>query len=359
LTETDRPPATLAITMGDPAGVGPEIAARVLADVSLRRRCRPVLIGSMEVFQVATDLVGEPLPLTGLTENDLRRSRPGDRPRRPGAEEPPSGTVGVVTPTDLPAGPFPRGVVDATSGRAAYACIAEACRLAELGLVDAIVTNPIHKKALRLGGCRHAGHTEILRDLTGSASSAMMLVEGDLRVVHVTTHCSLAEAIGRCTVERIVEVTRLADEALRRLGIERPRLAMAALNPHAGDDGLFGDEERTRIAPACRVAREEGIDVTDPLPADTIFSLAVGGRFDAVIAQYHDQGHIPVKLLGFRYDHATGTWDSVAGINVTLGLPILRVSVDHGTAFDQAWRGTASPDSLRNAIDFAIRMTNR
>jgi len=171
--------------------------------------------------------------------------------------------------------------------------------------------------------------------------------------VHATTHCSLGEAVRRCKRDRILEVTRLAHQALLDLGIAAPRIGMAALNPHASDEGLFGREEEEEILPAVRAARDEGMDVSDPLPADTIFSLAAGGRFDAVIAQYHDQGHIPVKLRGFVYDHATRAWTSVAGINVTLGLPIKRVSVDHGTAMDQAWQGRASSDSLENAIRFA------
>jgi 4-hydroxythreonine-4-phosphate dehydrogenase len=331
----------LAITMGDPAGVGPEITMRALADATVRDSCRPVLIGRADVFEEAAALVGSSTSVRALDGVAGWAWR--------------SGEVPVVEPEGMPRGPLARGEVDATCGQAAFACIAEAARLVLAGQADAMVTNPIHKKAIRQAGHLQPGHTEILRELTGAPSSAMMLVEGELRVVHVSTHCALREAAERCRTPRILEVTRLADAALRRLGIDGPRLAMSALNPHAGDGGLFGDEEAEQIAPAVAAARAEGIDVSDPLPGDTVFSLAAGGGYDAVIAQYHDQGHIPVKLLGFRYDANGGGYSSVSGINVTLGLPILRASVDHGTAFDVAWTGQASCESLIRAVDFAVR----
>ncbi len=331
----------LAITMGDPGGVGPEITAQALADESLRRRFTPLLIGLAEVFREAASLVGAPLTFSPIGAADDPAAVDG---------------VAVLAPEDVPSPPLPKGVVDARCGEAAFRCIETSIRLALNRRVAAVVTNPIHKKALHLAGHRYAGHTEILRDLTGAPSSAMMLVAEGLRVVHVTTHIPLREVPDRIRRDRVLEVIRLADRAMRSLGIQHPRIGLAGLNPHGSDEGLFGDEEAREIAPAAGDAREHGIDVSDPLPPDIVFPLARGGRYDVVVAQYHDQGHIPVKLLGFLYDERTGGWTSVAGINVTLGLPVLRVSVDHGTAFDRAWQGQASPASLINAIDFAIRM---
>ncbi len=329
----------LAITMGDPAGVGPEIAVKTLSNEVLCARFHPLIVGSMAVMQEAAERIpGAPCPVAG--QSAVADVDPGCFP--------------VLQPEGL-ASSYPKGQVDRTCGDAAFRCIERAIQLALDGEVAAVVTNPLHKEALQLAGHKYEGHTEIFRDLTSAPTSAMMLVGDGLHVVHVSTHCSLGEAVRRCRTDRILEVTELTNATMKRLGVARPRLGMAALNPHAGEGGIFGDEERTQILPACEVARAKGIDVSDPLPADTIFSLARGGRFDAIVVQYHDQGHIPVKLLGFHYDHSQGKWSSVSGINVTLGLPILRVSVDHGTAFDQAWKGQASADSLENAIDFALR----
>jgi 4-hydroxythreonine-4-phosphate dehydrogenase len=343
-TNSLDPKPIFVVTMGDPAGVGPEIAARVLMESEIRKEMVPVLVGSPTVMAEALELVGS---------GDSRIQEIAE----PAEALPlPDSVLPVLKPSSLPPGEFVRGKVDAMCGAAGFCCIETAIRLALTGQCAAVITNPIHKKALHLAGYPYPGHTEIFRDLTGATSSAMMLVEGNLRVVHVSTHVSLREAVERCKRERILTVLHLTHAALQRLGIPAPRIGLAGLNPHAGEEGLFGDEEIQEIAPASQQARAEGIDVSDPLPADTIFSLAIGGRFDAVVAQYHDQGHIPVKLLGFRYTHSTGRWDSVSGINVTLGLPILRVSVDHGTAFDQAWTGNASPDSLRHALQFAYQM---
>ncbi len=338
--ECDMGKPILALTMGDPAGVGPEIAIKALANAELRARFVPVVIGVAEVLREAAALLGDPVEVC----------------RVEGVEDAGGAGVAVLEPAGIGQREFPKGSVDAACGEAAFRCIEMGIALALEKRVAGLVTNPIHKKALRLAGHDYAGHTEILRDLTGAENCAMMLVGEGLRVVHVTTHCALRDVASQCRRERILQVTRLTRDALVAMGIAEPRLGMAALNPHAGDEGLFGDEEEREILPAVLAAREEGIDVSDPLPADTIFSLARGGRFDAVVVQYHDQGHIPVKLLGFEYDDASGQWTSVSGINVTLGLPIVRTSVDHGTAFDQAWQGTASAESLENAIELAIQM---
>jgi 4-hydroxythreonine-4-phosphate dehydrogenase len=241
-----------------------------------------------------------------------------------------------------------RGRVSAEAGRAAYQYIEAAVGLARAGTAAAVVTAPINKEALGAAGLTHAGHTEILADLCGVKGVAMMLVAGRLRVSHVSTHVSLRGAIERVTIPRILEVVRLTRDALRRLGVGGPRIAVAGLNPHAGEGGLFGSEERETIAPAVAAARAEDIDARGPFPPDSVFFRASQGEFDAVIAMYHDQGHIPVKVLGF-YE----------GVNVTLGLPIIRTSVDHGTAFDIAGTGRADEQSMVAAIRLAAQMVPR
>ncbi|MFW6033207.1 MAG: 4-hydroxythreonine-4-phosphate dehydrogenase PdxA, partial [Phycisphaeraceae bacterium] len=317
MSDATRP--VLAFTMGDPAGVGPEITMKVLTADAGDRQYVPLLVADLVTLEEAGRLIGSPIELVRIAD-------PADAPDEPNR-------VGVIEPPAMPAGPFPRGEIDARCGDAAFACIAFAIELAMQDKAAAVITNPIHKKSMNLAGHHYAGHTEIFRDLTGSSSSAMMLVADELKVIHVTTHIPLREASQRITPERIVEVTEMANATMKSLGIEKPRIGMCGLNPHASDGGLFGDEEETKILPAIARLRAKGIDVSDPLPGDTIFSLAKGGAFDCVVAQYHDQGHIPVKLLGFVYDAEQGAWTSVQGINVTLGLPILRSSVDHGTAF--------------------------
>jgi 4-hydroxythreonine-4-phosphate dehydrogenase len=203
---------------------------------------------------------------------------------------------------------------------------------------------------------QHSGHTEILARLSDTKDFAMLLMGRELKVIHVTTHVALRRVPELCTKERVLKVIRLAQQTMNGLGVARPRIAVCGLNPHAGEDGLFGDEEKREIIPAAEAARREGFDVYGPLPADTLFSRARGGEFDIVVAMYHDQGHVPVKTLGFTYDEAKGQWTGLSGVNVTVGLPFLRVSVDHGTAFDRAWKGIANPESMLEAIDVAVRM---
>jgi 4-hydroxythreonine-4-phosphate dehydrogenase len=269
------------------------------------------------------------------------------------------GAVEVLDLANADPAAFPVGRVSAVCGRAAYEYIERGVRLAEAGDVDAIVTAPINKEALAAAGVRHSGHTEILADLTGTRAYAMLLMGKALRVIHVTTHVALRRVPDLVTRERVLRTIRLGHQAMSRLGLARPRLAVCGLNPHAGESGLFGDEEREAIGPAIADARAEGIEATGPWPADTIMSRAAGGEFDCVVAMYHDQGHVPVKALGFRYDDATRTWTGLSGVNVTVGLPILRVSVDHGTAFDRAGTGTANPESMVEAILVAAEMARR
>ncbi|MBN9023511.1 MAG: 4-hydroxythreonine-4-phosphate dehydrogenase PdxA, partial [Rhizobiales bacterium] len=221
----------------------------------------------------------------------------------------------------------------------------------------AIVTGPISKEAINLAGHAYSGHTDMLADLTGSRDTCMLLAHDRLRVAHVSTHVALAKVPSLVTPARITRVLDLTFAALRRFGIAEPRIAVAALNPHAGEGGLFGREDAEVIAPTVEAYRARGEVVSGPISGDTVFVRALGGEFDAVVAMYHDQGHIPLKLLGFHVDPATGKWTALSGVNITLGLPFLRTSVDHGTAFDIAGKGIASAQSMVEAIDFAVAMS--
>jgi 4-hydroxythreonine-4-phosphate dehydrogenase len=255
---------------------------------------------------------------------------------------------GVVSLVDLhnadPAA-IPPGQVSAAAGDAAVDYVLYACDLAMAGTADAVVTAPLNKEAMNLAGHHFAGHTELLAERTGAEKVSMLLTGPNLRVVHVSTHVSLEEAIRRVKRQRVEEVIDLAQHSCQALGIAQPRIAVAGLNPHASEGGLFGDEEATEIMPAVRSARTRGLNVSDPQPPDTVFLRAVKGEFDIVVAMYHDQGHIPMKVLAFD-----------SGVNVSIGLPIVRTSVDHGTAFDIAGTGKASEESMLAAIDVAVKM---
>ncbi|HET6519308.1 MAG TPA: 4-hydroxythreonine-4-phosphate dehydrogenase PdxA [Geminicoccaceae bacterium] len=329
----------IAITMGDPAGIGPEIIAKAV------RRLAPRLeAGELTVLVVGTEsCMAEATDRLGL-------------PRLPRVEDGPLPPVGLLEAAAAEA-PIQLGAVSAEAGRLAYRAIEAAAKLAMSGEVGAIVTAPLNKEALNLAGHAYAGHTELLADLTGARDSVLMLVHDQLRVSHVTAHCALADVPRRATPARLRRVVELTHDALRRMGFERPRIGVAALNPHAGEGGLFGREDIEVTAPVVAACRDEdGFDVEGPVPADTVFVKARAGRYDGVVAMYHDQGHIAVKLLGFSVDPATGRWTEVSGVNVTLGLPIVRTSVDHGTAFDIAGRGIASEASLIDAIEVALRL---
>ena len=332
----------LAVTMGDPAGVGPEIIARAAAEPAVRRDSRPVVIGAASTMRAALGLVGSPLTLHVVARvGDCRWA---------------DGTLEVLDLANVDMDTLPRSAVSAAAGTAAYAYIERAVSLARAGEVHGIVTAPINKEALAAAGVQHSGHTEILARLSDTRDFAMLLMGHELRVIHVTTHVSLRQVPDLVTRERVLKTIRLAQKTMTGLGRRDARIAVAGLNPHAGEDGLFGDEEKQSIVPAIEAARAEGMTVVGPLPADTLFSRARGGEFDIVVAMYHDQGHIPVKTLGFNYDETTKRWTGLSGVNVTVGLPFLRVSVDHGTAFDRAWKGIANPESMIEAIDVAVRM---
>jgi 4-phospho-D-threonate 3-dehydrogenase / 4-phospho-D-erythronate 3-dehydrogenase len=332
----------LGVTMGDPAGVGPEIIARAAAEPAVRRDSRPVVVGAASVMRSALGLVGSALSLHAVTRvEDCRWAE---------------GTLEVLDLANVDMDALPRAAVSAAAGKAAYEYIERAVALAQGGVIHGIVTAPINKEALAAAGVQHSGHTEILARLSDTRDFAMLLIGHDLRVIHVTTHVALRKVPDLVTKERVLRTIRLAQQTLNGLGRPDGRIAVAGLNPHAGEEGLFGDEERTSIVPAIEAARAEGMTVIGPLPADTLFSRARGGEFDIVVAMYHDQGHIPVKTLGFNYDEAAKRWTGLSGVNVTVGLPFLRVSVDHGTALDRAWKGIANPESMIEAIDVAVRM---
>ncbi len=332
----------IGITMGDPAGVGPEIIAKALAVPTVAASCRSVVIGDRTVMEAALALLHSPLSLHAVsTPSECRFA---------------SGTLECLDLKNVDAAALPRGQVSAQAGRAAYAYIETAVRLCQSGEIDGMVTAPVNKEALAAAGVQHSGHTEILARLSNTQDFAMLLMGKDLKVIHVTTHVALRRVPDLCTRDRVLKVIHLAQQTMNGLGVARPRIAVCGVNPHAGEDGLFGDEEKREIIPAAEAARREGLDVHGPLPADTLFSRARGGEFDIVVAMYHDQGHVPVKTLGFTYDEARGRWTGLSGVNVTIGLPFLRVSVDHGTAFDRAWKGIANPESMLEAIDVTVRM---
>ncbi|RUU15657.1 4-hydroxythreonine-4-phosphate dehydrogenase PdxA, partial [Mesorhizobium sp. Primo-B] len=247
-------------------------------------------------------------------------------------------------------------VLSAEGGRLAYLAIEKAVRLAQAGSIAGIVTAPLNKEALNLAGYHYAGHTDMLAELTGARDSVMMLAHGDFRVSHVSTHVALAQVPSKLTEPRLRRVIQLTVEALRGLGIAHPRIAIAALNPHAGEGGIFGREDIDITTPVVASYTSADFAVFGPVPGDTVFVKLRARQYDAVVAMYHDQGHVPVKLLGFNIDPATGEWKALSGVNVTLGLPIIRTSVDHGTAFDIAGKGIANEDSLVEAIEFAVQM---
>jgi 4-hydroxythreonine-4-phosphate dehydrogenase len=322
----------LAITSGDPAGIGPEVTLKALADAAVYDWCRPIVIGDMRILARAARVLG-------LEQSCLRVV-----PAVEQAKFEPGG-VDVLDLHNADPAACPWGQVTPAAGRAAVEYVLRGVDLAVAGAVEGIVTAPLNKEAMQRAGFHWAGHTELLAERTGSGRVTMMLTNRDMRVLHVSTHVSLREAIDRVTTARVVEVIGLAQQGIRDLGITRPRIAVAGLNPHAGEGGLFGREEIEIITPAVEQARAAGLDVTGPLPPDTIFWRARNGEFDGVVAMYHDQGHIPMKLLGFD-----------EGVNVSIGLPIIRTSVDHGTAFDIAGRGVAGHASMVEALRVAAQM---
>lgn len=334
----------LGITMGDPASIGPEITVKALARPDVYDCCRPLVVGDAAMMEKAKRLVGhEEINIHSISDVKDALFTPG--------------TIDVYDMKLVDADTLPIGQVTVEAGNAAFQYVKKVIEMANAGEVDGTVTNALNKEAINLAGHHYSGHTEIYAQYTGTKKYCMMLAHQNMRVTHVSTHVSLREACDRVKKERVLEVIRLSNEACKDLGIEHPRIAVAGLNPHCGEGGLFGDEEIKEISPAVEAAKAEGIDASGPFPPDSIFSKLRGGWYDLVVCMYHDQGHIPLKVVGFVYNQAEGKWDAVEGINVTLGLPIVRVSVDHGTAFDQAGTGMANELSLLNSIDYAARLS--
>jgi 4-hydroxythreonine-4-phosphate dehydrogenase len=336
----------VALTMGDVAGIGPEVIAKGWGDPRLHNLARPLVVGDAGVLRRAVELVGGRAEVQQIDDPERAEASPGLIPCLASASTMERGDLTGVTP----------GALDPRAGRAAYEFLVQAIDLALAGRIAAITTLPISKKSLSMAGVHYPGHTEILADRCQAPDHAMMLylATGDespassqgLGVVHVTLHMALRRIFDELTVEKVKGKIHLADRAMRPLTDGRPpRIAVAALNPHASEEGLFGDEEAAILAPAVAEARSAGVDVTGPHPADSLFRQALAGGFDAIVAMYHDQGHIPLKAIGFS-----------RAVNVTLGLPIVRTSVAHGTAFDIAWKGCADPSSLIEAVRIAARI---
>lgn len=320
----------IAITMGDPAGIGPEIICRALSAMSPAERATAMVVGDPAIFRRAATSIGAELEFVPLEQ--VKR----------GNDCVAVGVVEVAKGVDIS-----DGKISAAAGDMAFRCVHKAVELVQAGRAQVIVTAPLNKAALHEAGHHYDGHTGMLASLTGAPSSFMLLASETLSTLHVSTHVSLRDAIDRVTPERIIATVEAGHAHLVALGLARPRIAVAGLNPHCGEGGIFGDEDSRCIAPAVARLREQGFDVSGPISADTVFYRASKGEFDLVIAQYHDQGHIPVKLIAFD-----------TTVNVSLGLPLQRTSVDHGTAFDIAWQGKADATNMGSAIAYARRLAS-
>ena len=326
MVERDRP--VIAITMGDPCGIGPEVIVKALAEPAVHALCSPIVVGSLPAMEAALALTGAPLT-----------PRPIETPAD--ADDGPS-LVNIIDPQNLDPNQITVGQISPPCGRAAMEWVTAAAHLALDGSVKALATAPVNKEAASLAGYKAIGHMELLQEITGATRVATMLISGSLRVVHLTTHRSLRVACDYVTHERVLGMLELTHESFRNWGFPTPRIAAAALNPHASDGGLLGDEEATAIAPAVRDAQQQGILAQGPIPADIVFHQAIQGAYDVVLAMYHDQGHIPIKVHGFEQS-----------VSVNLGLPFVRASVDHGTAFDIAGKGIADHTSMVETIRLA------
>lgn len=333
----------LGFSIGDPAGIGPEITLKALDRKETRETCIPLVYADRVVLEDALKVTGKNFILHPVKD-------PKEIADGPGIID--YVDVGVLTQP----GDYTYGEVSAKAGNAAFAYVIKAIEDALAGKIDAVVTCPINKEAINLAGHHFAGHTEIFAHYTNTKNYRMLLSartgENSLNVIHVTTHVSLRQACDLITRERVLDTVRMANNVLKRMGNKNPHIGVAGLNPHSSENGLFGDEEEKAIIPAITDAHAEGIDVSGPVPPDTVFVKALGGQFDIVVAMYHDQGHIPLKLMGFTMGK-DGSFSSMRGINTTIGLPIIRTSVDHGTAFDRAGKNQANEESLMNAIDMA------
>lgn len=321
----------IGITLGDPAGVGPEVTVKALPDEIALDRSRPIVFGDARVVQEAAN--------TWLVGWSVRAIAD------PQEANPKQGVIDVLDLQNCDPDKIIVGKVDAYTGEAAFQAVVQAAEMAKAGTIDAIVTAPLNKEAMHLAGHKFDGHTGLLGHLCGTKNYFMLLGSPKLRAIHVSTHVSVGEAVKRVKRDRILATIRAANDHLKQLGIAEPRIGVCGLNPHAGENRLFGAEDEDEIRPACEDAAAAGIDASGPLPADSAFRQAYEGKWDVMVVMYHDQGHIPMKLIAFD-----------EGVNVTVGLPIIRTSVDHGTAFDIAGQGIANPTNMKSAIDYAYRL---
>ncbi len=320
------------ITMGDPAGVGPEVIVKALSDPGIFQICRPVVLGEQGIISKAVNILESEVQVYATINIKAATYQ--------------AGRINIVNLSSLGANTLVFGRGDEGFAEAVINYVKTGARLALNGEIEAIATAPINKAVINKAGYNFSGHTELLAELTKTKDYVMMLAGNRLKVALVTTHCRLNDVAGLLDIERIYMIIEVTDRSLKEyFGLSRPKLAVASLNPHAGEGGLFGDEEERIIAPAVNRAKKAGIDAIGPLPADTLFYYASRGDYDVVICMYHDQGLIPLKLLSFQ-----------DAVNVTLGLPIIRTSVDHGTAYDIAGTGKADETSLKNAIKLAASM---
>ncbi len=332
----------IGISMGDPSGIGPEITVKSLARKNIYDICKPVVIGDANAIKDAMRITKLNLNINPITDINEAKFE--------------YGTIDVLDLKNVDMDKLEYGKVSSMAGEAAFQAVKKVIELAMNNKIDATVTGPINKEALNLAGHHFSGHTEIYAHYTDCKDYTMMLAHDNMKIVHVSTHVSLRQACDLVKKDRVLKTIELAYDACKRLGISSPRIAVAGLNPHAGENGMFGWEEEKEIKPAIEEARNKGINVEGPIPPDSVFSKAHGGWYDIVVAMYHDQGHIAIKMLGFKWNEQKHQWDSVSGVNITLGLPIIRSSVDHGTAFGKAGKGTASEESMVNAIEYAVKL---
>lgn len=333
----------IAITMGDPASIGPEIAVKALLDNKVTAICKPLIIGDASVFSQIIQLLR--LKATVRAVRSVSDA---------GFED---GVIDVFDLHNVDIGQLKFGEISAMAGHASFEAVKKAIELAINGDVAATVTGPINKKSINEAGHHFAGHTEIYAHFTSTKKYAMLLVEENLKVIHVSTHVSLRQACDLVKKDRILEVVDLLHNGLQQLGEKNLKIGVAGLNPHAGDNGLFGTEDDLEIKPAVEEAKRRGYNVEGPVPPDTLFAKAITGSYGGVVAMYHDQGHIPFKLNGFKWDAKKQQMESVKGVNITMGLPIIRTSVDHGTAFEIAGKGIASSDAMILAIESAVQLS--
>jgi 4-hydroxythreonine-4-phosphate dehydrogenase len=331
------------ITMGDPASIGPEIAIKALLNKEIYNICKPLLVGDASVFKYIINKLQLKATINPINQVSEAKFNFGE--------------IDVYDLHNVDPDKLVFGEISAMAGEAAFQSVKTVIDLAMAGEIDATVTGPINKKSINEAGHHFAGHTEIYAEFTGTRKYAMLLVEDNLKVIHVSTHVSLRQACDLVKKDRILEVIDLLHNGLISLGETNLKIGIAGLNPHAGDSGLFGTEDDEEILPAVEEARRRGYDVEGPVPPDTLFAKAATGTYGGVVAMYHDQGHIPFKLTGFQWDAEKQQMKSVKGVNITMGLPIIRTSVDHGTAFEIAGKGVASADAMVLAIESAVQLS--